>query len=76
MDFLYILLIIIATILMILLDWFIARQFKLAAEAKGFMDEKYFWMCFCLNIIGYLLVIALPDRSQRKSAIADELPDL
>ena len=58
------------------LEWFIAKQFFEAAKAKGYHDEKYLWICFWLNWVGYLLVCALPDRGNQVPVISDELPDL
>lgn len=62
------------------LAWYLANQFYKVAEEKGFTDRKYLWICFWLGVIGYLLVIALPDRGNRNNsitpAISDELPDL
>lgn len=56
---------------------YLADQFYEVAKEKGFTDRKYFWICFWLGAIGYLLVIALPDRGTRTTpAISDELPDL
>lgn len=45
--------------------WFnyvIAKQFYDAAVAKGYGYKKYLWFSFFLGIVGYLMVIALPDR--------------
>lgn len=58
------------------LAWYIAKQFAGAAEQKGYYQSKYFWICFLLGFIGYLLVIALPDRGTSTKTISDELPDL
>ena len=43
--------------------YFIAKQFYNIACEKGFLQKRYFWIPFLLGIIGYMLVIALPDRS-------------
>jgi hypothetical protein len=58
------------------LEWYLAKQFYIAAQAKGYNNSKYFWICFWLPFVGYLLVIALPDRGNTHQAISDELPDL
>ena len=63
------------------LDWYLANQFSAAARQKGHHDRKYFWICFWLGLVGYLLVIALPDRggctaAHGNSNIFDELPNL
>ena len=47
---------------LIVLNVFIANRFYDAAKAKGYTDKCYFWLSFWLPIVGYLLVIALPDR--------------
>ena len=74
MKTLFITLLIIAIILWVL--YLIAKEFYAAALAKGYSDKKYFWFCFLLGMVGYLLVIALPDRRNTPKAISDELPDL
>ena len=59
------------------LAWYLANQFYEVAQEKGFTDRKYLWICFWLGAIGYLLVIALPDRGNHTTpVISDELPDL
>ena len=58
------------------LAWYIGEQFYEAAQAKGYQDRKYFWICFWLGWVGYLLVIALPNRSNVPQVMSDELPDL
>lgn len=63
-------------VFLIWLEWYIAKQFFAAAQAKGYNERKYLWICFWLSFVGYLLVIALPDRGNSPAAISDELPDL
>ena len=58
-----ILLYIIAVVIAIVIQYFIAVQFESVAADKGYRDSKYFHFCFWLGIVGYLLVIALPDRN-------------
>ena len=70
----FISLLVLAAILV--LDYFIAKCFFEVAEAKGHHDKKYFWICFWLGAVGYLLVVALPDRGNTQQAASDELPDL
>ena len=81
MDGILIYLIILA--LLIWFWWFMANQFYEAAKAKGYHAKKYFWICFWFGILGYMLVIALPDRgsnmtdrSYTPGALYDDLPDL
>ena len=47
-----------------------------AAQKKGHIQKKYFWLCFLLGAVGYLLVVALPDRGNAQQIASDELPDL
>lgn len=66
----------IGAILLIWIDYLVSNEFYLAAQAKGYARKKYFWICFLLGVIGYLLVIALPDRSEANHLTNDELPEL
>ncbi|MBQ7485511.1 MAG: SHOCT domain-containing protein [Oscillospiraceae bacterium] len=77
MWFLYFLLAIIGLWIFYLL----AVEFQKAAKAKGWLGEKYKWICFFLPLAGYLLVIALPDRksdvqSQNNATALKELDQL
>ena len=72
----YLLGVLIGACLVIWLEWYIAKQFYEAAKAKGYYERKYLWICFWLTWMGYLLVIALPDRGNSVPVISDELPDL
>ena len=62
----------------LVLSYFVAQEFYKAAVAKGWPQKKYFWLCFLLTTVGYLLVIALPDRGGpvQSSFTSDELPEL
>ena len=71
MTFIYIMVVIVYFII----DYYIAKCFAEAADAKGYHKSKYFWICLWLGIIGYLLVIALPDHGCN-STFSDELPEL
>lgn len=70
--------VILIAIVYLAIAWFIAKWFYEAAEAKGWHDKKYFWICFLLSTVGYLLVIALPDRgcNVRSAVSEDSLPEL
>lgn len=57
------LLIILAACVLLLILYLLAREFQRAAELKGYQSQKYFWIAFLCGFVGYLLVIALPDRS-------------
>lgn len=53
--------------LLFVLSYFIAKWFNEVAEEKGYYDNKYFWICFLLNLPGWLLVVALPDKNIRQA---------
>ena len=71
-----VLLMIVFGILAVLLQWVIAKEFFVAANAKGYHERKYFWFCFYLSLVGYLLIIALPNRGESDSIVSEELPEL
>lgn len=71
-----VLIILIAVAIALWIDYLIAKEFYLAAQAKGYAEKKYLWLCFLLGVVGYLLVIALPDRGNTPKVVSDELPDL
>ena len=51
-----------ACIALLVLDFFVAKEFYQAAASKGWASKKYFFFAFFLTLIGYLLILALPDR--------------
>ena len=71
-------LIIIAAILLLAINAFMAVEFYKAAFAKGWGQRKYFWLAFLLTFAGYILIAALPDRGgqQMSVLISDDLPEL
>lgn len=79
MEFLIFLSAVVGAILVIYIEYKLAWEFYHAAYLKGYSERKYLWICFFFNIVGYLLVIALPDRnasSEKASFYDDELPEL
>lgn len=74
MEALMILILILAlTALILYINYLIAREFYLAAYDKGYTSKKYLWIPFLLGMIGYILVIALPDRGTTKTTNANSL---
>ena len=71
-------LIIAACLALLVLDYFVAREFYLAAAMKGWASKKYFFFAFFLTVIGYLLIIALPDRGSVAAGSFEsrDLPEL
>lgn len=52
-------------VIAVVIDFLVANEFYQVAKKKGHKEIKYFWLSFFLGIIGYLLVIALPDRGMQ-----------
>ena len=52
-------------ILSIFINHLIAAAFYDIAQKKGHYEKRYYWISFWLGIVGYLLVIALPDLFAR-----------
>lgn len=67
-DFLTFLLILVPVILLLGLNFIIAREFSRIAEDKGHDGRRYFHFCFWLSLVGMLMVIALPDRAGQATA--------
>ena len=75
MDDVIIVLIIVGIILF--LNYLLAKEFYVIAEMKGYeYHKKYFWYCFIFGWIGYLMVIALPDKTAIKKSVDNELSEL
>lgn len=83
--------IIIALAIKLAVDYYIAKEFVLIAQNKGYSDtKKYFWWTFVIFPVGAAMVIALPDLKSRplpvkpenneqsriEKARRDELPDI
>ena len=57
--------------------WFAAGEFYKLAEDKGYHGRKYFWWAFLLPVVGFLLIVAMPDRGREQRAVVnDDLPEL
>ena len=65
MEFLYIF----SGIAAIAISIIVALEFGKIAEAKGHSKVKYFWFSFLFGLIGYLMVVALPDRGNQPDTI-------
>ncbi|MDO4982808.1 MAG: hypothetical protein Q4E35_04545 [Eubacteriales bacterium] len=57
---------------------FVAAEFFDVAKMKGWSQKKYLIMAILLWIVGYLLIVALPDRTgtSMNAVICDDLPEL
>ena len=61
-------LVIFAIVVLVVINIFVAQKFEDVAKLKGYDNEIHSYaMCFWLGIIGYLYVIALPDRKKEAS---------
>ena len=61
----------------LVVSWFAAKEFYKIAEDKGYHGQKYFWWAFLLPLVGYLMIVAMPDRGGEQRAIVnDDLPEL
>ena len=72
----FISLIVSVSLLLLCLRCFIALEFFEISIKKGFTGSKYFWYCFIFGWIGYLMVIALPNKIAVKNSSGYELPEL
>ena len=54
----------IASIVALIIMYLIAAEFYKIAEDKGYHEKKYLWLSFFFGPVGYLLVVALPDRNE------------
>ena len=52
----------IAVIIAIITGVIISGEFSNIASEKGYPESKYFWYCLIFGVVGYMMVIALPDR--------------
>ena len=59
--------------IILFLNYLLAREFYAIAEMKGYeYHKKYFWYCFIFGWIGYLMVIALPNKAVFSQLSADK----
>ena len=72
-------LIFLGSVAVIVLWYFIAKEFQRIAQMKGHDEQRYFWWTFLMGPVGMMMVIALPDHFGAEGAVSisnDELPDL
>lgn len=53
--------------------WYlVAKEFYKIAEMKGHPESKYLWISFFLGVVGWMLVIALPDDRKRMVQVVQQ----
>ena len=69
---------VIAAVMALLLDFLLASEFYKIAIIKGWASKKYFVYAFFFTLVGYLMVLALPDRGgyAEGSYESGDLPEL
>lgn len=60
------LLIIPITALIIYLWYRLAKNMEKISERKGYYGIHAFFWCFCFGVLGYIFVLALPDKEIKK----------
>ena len=55
-----------SSVLLLFLNVLLANEFYDIASRKGFTESKYFWYSLLFGIIGFMFVVALPDRCSQK----------
>lgn len=65
---------VIAALFLLVVDALLASYFYDVACEKGFAERRYFWVPFLCGIIGYLLVVALPDRMKTNGTVPKAKP--
>lgn len=68
------LILLIPILALLLLDYFIADEYRAIAARKGYCGRKYFWWCFFTAFVGYVMVAALPDRSPFRAEAQEKYP--
>lgn len=59
----------VSVIVCVVIDYFIAKEFESIADNKGIYARPYFWWSFLLGFVGWCMVIALPDCSDKNDNI-------
>ena len=61
----------------VVIDVIVSLEFNEIAHMKGYTAKKYFWYCLLLGLFGYLIVMALPIKSDIVGSARDnDLPIL
>ena len=70
-------LIVLGAILVIVLWYFVGKEFQRIAAMKGHEETRYFWWTFLMGPVGMMMVIALPQKAAAPEEVKpDELPEI
>ena len=70
-------LIVLGAILVIVLWYFIGKEFQRIAAMKGHEETRYFWWTLLLGPVGMMMVVALPQKAAAPEEVKpDELPEI
>ena len=69
---------IVLALALLAVHYYVAEEFYKIAKMKGWPQKKYRLMALLLWLIGYLLIMALPDRTGESmtAVVSDDLPKL
>lgn len=67
--------IVISVLILLAIQFFLAEEFYKVAVMKGYDEKRYLWLSFLFGLVGYLLVIALPQKATSLMS-DDELPEM
>lgn len=62
----------------VVLAYFVGKEFESIAAMKGHCGRKYFWWTFLTGAIGIAMIIALPDCSGNSTGAVEvnDLPEI
>ena len=58
------------------IDYYIAGCFYFIGVDKGYNNVAYLRIAFVFTVVGYIMIAAMPDRSESKQDEAYELPEI
>lgn len=78
MEFLYLLIALAVVALAVYVAVFVTREFASIAESKGYDYRRYWHVAFWLGLVGYLIILGLPDLNSRNAQklVASRLSEL
>ena len=65
---------VVGIIIVLVINYIIAKQFEAIAKMKGHAGNVYFWFTFFFGVVGMLMVIALPVQTENKHSGAADVP--